>query len=256
MRLEEFISQEATSAISRVAQSDDWSFNALVELSALDPSRDFRYTDLRGLDLRFADLRGFDFTGADLRECLKNEETQIDETTTFTGADLDWLHENETPIVDKMFQIENEISPKKRQRLLVELCTQYRSERHTQRYLRNLVNNTDSVETLFDLLDFFEPKSPLEKVDVSTTIVKFALKTIKLRGSRSAIPHSTSNFARFIERIEESSNLFVGECFANYLENRVDRGRVSLNPTKYEVSEDFQALIGAFDYRGNPQSSF
>lgn len=41
-------------------------FNAMVKAAGLDPARDFRGADLRGVDFTDADLTGFDFSGADL----------------------------------------------------------------------------------------------------------------------------------------------------------------------------------------------
>jgi hypothetical protein len=50
----------------REASASASDFATLVALAGLDPSRDFRHANLRGVDFGAADLAGFDFTGADL----------------------------------------------------------------------------------------------------------------------------------------------------------------------------------------------
>ena len=47
-------------------QADGKNFANLVKIAKLDPARDFRGADLRGVDFGTSNLRGFDFTGADL----------------------------------------------------------------------------------------------------------------------------------------------------------------------------------------------
>jgi hypothetical protein len=55
------------SVIDRILDAEDDDFEDLVRRAGLDPARDFRGADLRGVDLGNADLRGYDFSGADLR---------------------------------------------------------------------------------------------------------------------------------------------------------------------------------------------
>jgi len=62
-----------------------------VELGAmvgLDPSKDYRFSDLRGVDFSNCDLRDFDFTGADLTNST-GTATIWDETTILKDADIE-----------------------------------------------------------------------------------------------------------------------------------------------------------------------
>jgi uncharacterized protein YjbI with pentapeptide repeats len=54
----------------------------------LDPTRDFRFSNLRDADFSMADLRGFDFRGADLRGGY-GTEVVFDSSTKFDEADLE-----------------------------------------------------------------------------------------------------------------------------------------------------------------------
>lgn len=250
MSIENKIKQEALGAISRVMRSADWSFNNLVHVSGLRPNFDFRHTDLRGLDLRGADLRGFDFTGADLRECIKNDNTIIDESTILTDADIDWILQERTPIVEKMFQVEKATSPIERRKHLAELVTQYTSDRHVHLYVRNLIESTNSVDALFDYLDVFQAETADDKAAISTNIIRIILKTLRIRKDRRSGSTSLIAYNNLLKRIQESGNSFVRDSYSEFLQNRASAGRVSLNPSKYEVTEDTERLIGAFEYTG------
>lgn len=63
-------------------------FVELGALVGLDPAKDYRFADLRGVDFSDCDLRGFDFTGADLTNST-GTETTWDETTILTDADIE-----------------------------------------------------------------------------------------------------------------------------------------------------------------------
>lgn len=56
-----------TARVRALAASDSQSFSALSALAGLNPTRDFRFADLSGVDLRDEDLRAFDFTNASFR---------------------------------------------------------------------------------------------------------------------------------------------------------------------------------------------
>jgi tetratricopeptide (TPR) repeat protein len=61
------INEKYRNLINKVLLSDRDEFHDLVLLANLDPSSDFRYADLQGVDFGEGSLRNFDFTGADLR---------------------------------------------------------------------------------------------------------------------------------------------------------------------------------------------
>lgn len=64
--LEEVFDQKALDQLPAL-ECRTISFAELVDELGLDPARDFRFADLRGVDLSLADLSGYDFSGADLR---------------------------------------------------------------------------------------------------------------------------------------------------------------------------------------------
>ena len=154
-----------------------------------------------------------------------------------------------------MFAIENASSSRQRHKLMGELVTQYTSDRHTHQYFRNLVRQTNSVELFFDVLEFFEPQSDSDRESVSKGLIKFALKTSRRVGARKPQQMSTISFSGFLDRIKSSPNRFLSSLFVKYLEESAAAGRVSLNPNRYEVTEDFTRLISALEFQNSSQSS-
>ncbi|MEH0198446.1 DEAD/DEAH box helicase family protein [Caulobacter sp. CCNWLY153] len=60
------LTDEQKGVVRALREASASDFATLVALAGLDPSRDFRHANLRGVDFGAADLAGFDFTGADL----------------------------------------------------------------------------------------------------------------------------------------------------------------------------------------------
>lgn len=82
------LSRETVSLIRDVVTApDDAPFSELAKAARLEPSRDFRHSDLRGINLTGSDIRGWDLTGADLRD-VYGVRVQWDESTIFTQADI------------------------------------------------------------------------------------------------------------------------------------------------------------------------
>src|SRR5689334_22765322 len=69
-------STEVEEAITRIVETETTAFTQLVEIAGLDPSTDFRFANLTGVDFSGSDLSGFDFTGA-LLEGAKFDGAQI-----------------------------------------------------------------------------------------------------------------------------------------------------------------------------------
>lgn len=255
MQLETRIGDAEKSRIVDVLNTNDWSFSNLALLANLDPKKDFRFSDFANLDLRGQDLRGFDFTGSDLRGCLIDDSTIIDETTIFFECDLDWVHEDRKPIHEKMFEVEAATNSQERRRLLSELCSQYTSPVHTRIYIRRLIEKTSSVDTFFDLLDFFEPENEVDRSVVSDVFIKLLLKSSRRNFRGGTEEYSSRSFTNFIERTSNSDNSFVSEQYQAYLQGTYELGRVSLNPSKYQVSDDLKRLISAFEVSQSYQES-
>ncbi|MCC5993972.1 MAG: pentapeptide repeat-containing protein [Rhodobacteraceae bacterium] len=75
---------QAKTALARMFSTHGCDFAALARAAGLDPARDFRGADLRGVDFGTSDLGGFDFSGADLSGCNLSQ-AKLD-GTIMTGA--------------------------------------------------------------------------------------------------------------------------------------------------------------------------
>lgn len=241
------LDNDSREKISGILKSADWSFSHLVEISGLNPKIDFRFGDFSNLDLRGQNLTGFDFTGSDLRGCLIDKYTIIDGTTILQNSDTDWLHQDRIPIHEKMFEVSAARNTIDRRAALDELVSQYTSPTHTRLYLRRLIEKTSSADEFFDILDYFTPENSDDKSAISDTLIKILLKGARRKNRNSVEVFSASSFSSFISRIAVSNNPYIQERYTAFLNNSVTRGKISLNPNKYEVSEDLKNLISAFE---------
>jgi two-component system cell cycle sensor histidine kinase/response regulator CckA len=73
------------SKLTAVYESETACFSDLVQVSKLNPSVDFRFSDLTGVDFAGSDLRGYNFVGANLSYTRWFKATW-DETTNLEGA--------------------------------------------------------------------------------------------------------------------------------------------------------------------------
>lgn len=241
------LKREQLEILQEILASSDTSFEALVRISKLDKNRDFRFGDFRGLDLRDCDLSGFDFTGSDLRGCIINQQTKISETTVLTDADIEWIREDRTPIHQKMFEIERSGSSSDRRRRLDELINNYSSDTHIHLFLKQMIAETRSIETLFDLLDYFQAQSEDDELTVARKLVEITLGTVRIRDRKRAMTHSPTSFHNVILRIQQSNNETLRRVFIRYLQSSEALGRVSLDTSKYEVSDDLRRFIEAVE---------
>lgn len=244
---------EVSDLVQRILNEEDWSFARLVEVAGLDPKIDLRHCDLRDLDLCGEDLRGFDLTGADLRGCKINELTIIDDSTILVDAITDWDTSGRQPVHSKMHQIDVAGGSEKR-RLLEQLVAEYSSPRHIHQFLRSSIARAKSPSTFFDLLDFFQPRNSYDVRMICERLIDMSLAQVQKTGKKSAVPYSAVSFSSLVKRLSESRNATVMEVYQRYLKKSDDVGRVSLNPNKYEVSDDLKRLIAASqDVAGDEQ---
>ncbi len=75
---------QAETALTAMVSTPGCDFATLARAAGLDPARDFRGADLRGVDFGASDLSGFDFSGADLSGCNLSR-AQLD-SAIMTGA--------------------------------------------------------------------------------------------------------------------------------------------------------------------------
>ena len=86
--LDEYLTDDESVIVRALGAIDNENYASLVHALNLDPTHDFRYSNLSEFDFSNADLRGADFTGADLRGAV-GTNYQTDATTILTGADVD-----------------------------------------------------------------------------------------------------------------------------------------------------------------------
>ncbi len=185
MRLiEDLLTDEDQAAIGRVFASDTPRFDLLVSLAGLDPCSDFKNSDLRRLNLCGADLRGFDFTGSDLRQCVRNDNTLIDETTILTSAKLEWVEIDALPIYVKMQELETVSSSTVRLRLLNELTLEFGKTTHVVTYMVNAASKAKTLDEFLDLAQFL-PRSISETQVKSIRIAGLKLLKRKLAQSKN-----------------------------------------------------------------------
>lgn len=184
--LEDMLTADEIRAVNQVLESDNPRFDQLVNISGLDPAKDFMFSDLRMLNLCGADLRGFNFTGSDLRECARNGNTKIDETTIFDEAKVRWIELEALPIVIKMQEIETASSSEDRQRLLSELTTEFGKTTHVISYMVSAAAQSKSVEQFLDFAQFLPPRlSEAESERLRTAGLKLLRKKLSQSKSRT-----------------------------------------------------------------------
>lgn len=86
--LGDILSADDVARMQAASEAKDDNFVRLMDTLGMDRRKDFRFVDLSGVDFTNCDLRGFDFSGSDLRGTSGRNVTW-DETTIFTGADVD-----------------------------------------------------------------------------------------------------------------------------------------------------------------------
>ncbi|MGB7270449.1 MAG: pentapeptide repeat-containing protein [Albidovulum sp.] len=152
--LEDMLSADDIAAVERVLASDNPRFDLLVKAAGLNPQSDLTFSDLRRLNLSGADLRGFNFSGSDLRDSVRNEHTLIDETTIFGDAKIAWIEIEALPIVEKMQEVERASNSDSRQKMLIELTTEFGKTRHVVSYMTIAASEANSLDAFLDFALF------------------------------------------------------------------------------------------------------
>ena len=185
------LSNSQIQVLMDLIELENVTFDELVRVSQLDKTTDFRFGDFSGLDLRGVDLSGFDFTGSDLRGCLIDAATVISSTTILVNADVDWIIVEKTPIHVKMLEVEHTSTSRDRRNKLDELVSNYSSSAHIHQFLKMMIENTRSIDVLFDLLDYFHAKTKEDELLVLGKLVEVSLDSVRLKKRRS--PHKYSH---------------------------------------------------------------
>ena len=95
------------SSLAAIFEEPTGRFDLIVAAAGLNPARDFRNRDLRGIDFSRSILSGFDFTNSNLRGTNLRAANEIDSTVIFDGCELDevdrsWLTgQHSTPAIEQ-----------------------------------------------------------------------------------------------------------------------------------------------------------
>lgn len=193
--LEDMLSEEDLQAIHAVLESNEPRFDKLVALSGLDPSHDFTFSDLRGVNFCGADLRGFNFTGCDLRECVRNANTVIDDSTIMDGAEVGWIELEALPIVVKMQEVETVSNSVDRQRLLNELVGEFGKTTHVITYMVSAACRAKTFEEFLDFAQVLPPSlSSGQSEQLGVASIKLLRKKVSQSKSRTR-RNATTGFA-------------------------------------------------------------
>jgi len=218
--LEDYLTTEERQAIDAVLSSNSMKFDHLVQLAGLDPKSDFKFSDLRALNFCGADLRGFDFTGSDLRRAAKDERTQIDESTIFTNALVEWVDERDLPIVLLMREVESAADSQGRQKALETLEKKYGKTDHVVSFVVNAACEAGSTQAFLDYVEFLPPSLSSTQVRKLITAGERVLNR-KFAKSRSRTRReATTIFAAntIVDRLEKSANSFAAEWYKSLAE--------------------------------------
>ncbi|MDE4098303.1 MULTISPECIES: hypothetical protein [Phaeobacter] len=222
---DDILTLEELAAIDAVHSSNSTRFDVLVRLAGLDPSKDFRFSQLLRLDLRSADLRDFDFTGSDLRQSVVDAQTIIDKSTILDGAQIDWISAETLPIVQQMQEIEAALSSDKRLALIQEMIKKHGRTNHVVTYLVRAAIAAKEIETFLDFVTNLPAELDPEQVRQlsahGTNLLEKKFKKNQSRTRRSA----TAKFAiePIVKRLQESPGGFGAQLFGKLAEVMNDK---------------------------------
>jgi hypothetical protein len=212
-------SQTDIDAMERVENSKSSEFVDLVKCAGLDPSHDFRFANLRGIDIRGADLKHFDFCGADLSGALVRITTQLPEPDKMDGAKCDFDIVEDRPEIVEMMQAIEASNPSVRKTLLSKLSVDYDSDRHIDVFVLNqLKKYTNSYEAA-DLLGFMTPEFLIEnEASISKVLSKIINKDTNRRTPRKKVGavHARDGISRLVKGVADSDMPTASEVCNRY----------------------------------------
>ena len=248
--LEDYLTQNDIESIDRVLASANPRFDLLAKIAALDPQNDFTFSDFRKLNMCGADLRGFDFSGSDLRQCVRNSNTLIDETTNFSDALVDWIEVDSLPIVVKMQEVELAASSQKRQKLLNELTAEFGKSTHVVSYLVKAASQSDTLDKFLDFVSFLPDNLSANQLKSLKIIAQKLLKK-KISQSRSRTGRDRTAILavdKIVEKLQLSTDSF-GEKIYRYLVEIVNSKRQTV-VLKGMVTIEVKDIEDAFNLIG------
>lgn len=213
-------------AMRRVDANRSSEFTALVEASGLDPSEDFRFTDLRGVDFRGSDLSSFDFTGADLTGALISPSTRLPPSEHLRDAVLEFENQEDLPTIVELMRGLEMASDHSRSRLLRQLIDGYDSDVHIDRFILAQLKEKISAEAA---ADFFSFLSPSYQVENEATICSVLFDILKREVTRRAPSKKvggrtpTSRISRLIAAISNSELGSASEAALRYQRGELKR---------------------------------
>jgi hypothetical protein len=219
------LSADELASIDAITRHEDRQFDHLVRMAGLDPKTDLRFANLRLVDFRGADIRGFDFSGADLRYSTKDQLTLIDDTTKFDDAIIDWIEEDEVPIVQRMLEAQAATSSSSRRQALEELVNNYSSSSHINKYLLKSIENSGSIEACLDFCDYLVGELPTAFVanvghKLALLVEKKAKEAARRTGRKSTALLSVEPI---VERLEKARSITVKTLYSALLKYETDK---------------------------------
>lgn len=215
--LEDYLTPEDRTAISKLLKCEEVRFDLLIMEVGLNPSVDFMHSNLRWVDFRGSDLRGFNFTGADLRFASKNESTNIDTSTIFDGAEIEWIDKEAVAVVRRMQEAQTASSANTRRKILAAMVEENGRTRHVVLYLLRALDQARSFEEFLDFAEYL-PRSLSH--DQKKTFKSSATKALARKNAlsqRRTRRAGTANLAAtpIVERLEAAANSVVGQIYEN-----------------------------------------
>jgi Pentapeptide repeats (8 copies) len=250
---QDLISDDDVKRIGAVMDYPEHHFDLLARIAGLEPSCDFRHSNLRFVDFRGADLRGFDFTGSDLRYCVKDTTTVIDDTTIFADAVQDWIAAEEVPIVQIMLEARAASNSHTRRRLLGELVANHNSSNHINKFLFQLIESSGRIEIALDFADHLIGEVPDYMLDrIANQLAKLIEKRLAETTRRARnVPAAKVSAEQILQCIEESRSdamRVILHRVAAFAESMTTRQHESFKDT-LELS--LGELARAVGYTGN-----
>lgn len=240
--LEDILTNDDIKSIGKLSAYQEHHFDQLVLIAGLNPKVDLRHANLRMVDFRAADLRGFDFTGADLRYSTRDDSTIIDDSTILSNALIEWITEEEVPIVDRMLEAQAAVSTHSRRRALQDLTDNHSSSNHINKYLVRSIETAGNLEAALDFCDFLiGPLSPdiMHSVSLKITGLLVKKRSEILRRTRRK---GTTGLAveKLIEQLSRSESAALQKFYAALMlgEAEKEENKTSALPGYVQITYD------------------
>jgi len=175
-------SDEIVEHFRSVAESESSNFLHLVKLAGLDPTKDLRFANLRGVDLRACDLSNFDLTFADLCGAIISPSTKLPARLPVSAHNNLISADDPIPIHEVMNRIAK--SPENsRKKLLSSLSENYSSPRHIDVFCLDLLKKTRTPKYALQYVSAITEKTLHER---SPEVINEIIRVLENHALRAA----------------------------------------------------------------------